>query len=720
MPRLLALLLSFPSSLLAGGWLPVSSPPRVGAAAYDQSQATVASNGIDYLAAWTSITPGGSHVYATKVNSDGTLADEIAHQLDANAARAFAVSLTQGRDGYLASWLSENGLTAAITDSFGRIERQATIPRAGMSNGAVHRTLSAWNGSIYLVVTGFDHAIIGTTLDNNGSVLDANIPIGDMHGYITPAALIADREGFLLVVAKAVPDATRHDLYGIRIGNGGIGQWFLIRSVASPVSGVGVAFDGTTDVIAWSDQFGLWMAALDPQTNTTGLSRQLIPAASGIGRAVISGGKTWITCRFADRSWHAVAIGADGKVEQAGPGTDLAANGSSVFVIDSSSADVYGHFAASAANPFLVSKSQTDQQHGNVASDGHNVLAAWDEEIDHVRHILAGRLDPGGQPLDGQGLLISRAGDNTSPSAAFNGHDYLVAWHRNVDGKHEIAARRVSAAGQLLDAEDLILGDTNVEGEPSVASDGSGWLVMWGATVPGSGCVGYGPAERVFAGRVSADGTVLDPGGIAVTPASAPAPYDIDVAWTGSNYVAAWEGRCGLAYYAAISVTVETAFLSSDLSKISRGTPLALRGLEARPRVVPGPNQSLIAWNNGGVADFRVAGNAPSIPPRKRTARVESAPASNGLGSFVTAGRTRDGEFAILSTMTIPWASLYQGLFETRIKSDGTLSSRLVLIVESNETFAGRITQLGPSRFLPESRFEAAAGAERVLLRGLD
>src|SRR5439155_1759547 len=187
----------------------------------------------------------------------------------------------------------------------------------------------------------------------------------------------------------------------------------------------------------------------------------------------------------------------------------------------------------------------------------------------------------------------------------------------------------------------LILGDATGDGEPSVASDGSGWLVMWGATVPGVGCGGYGGAERVLAGRVSAAGAPLDPGGIAVTPASAPAPYDIDVAWTGSNYVAAWEGRCGVVYYGRRSFTVETVFMSGDLSNISHGIPFGLRGVEATPRVVPGRNQSLIAWNNGGVVDFRLVGNAPSIPPRKRTARIESAPAGSGIGSFVTAGRTR-------------------------------------------------------------------------------
>ena len=203
-----------------------------------------------------------------------------------------------------------------------------------------------------------------------------------------------------------------------------------------------------------------------------------------------------------------------------------------------------------------------------------------------------------------------------------------------------------------------------------MASDGSGWLVMWGASVPGVGCGGYGGAERVFAGRISAAGIVLDPGGIAVTPASAPAPYDIDVAWTGSNYVAAWEGRCGVVYYGRMSVTVETAFMNSDLSSVSHGTPFGLRGIEARPRVVPGRDQSLIGWNNGGVVDFRVVGNAPSIPPRKRTARIESAPAGIDIGSFVTAGRTRDGEFAVLSTMAIPWATAYAGTTPMAPRSD--------------------------------------------------
>src|SRR5258705_3071836 len=44
---------------------------------------------------------------------------------------------------------------------------------------------------------------------------------------------------------------------------------------------------------------------------------------------------------------------------------------------------------------------------------------------------------------------------------------------------------------------DLILGDAAMEGEPSVATDGSNWLVMWAAPVPGPSCASFGEAVRV-------------------------------------------------------------------------------------------------------------------------------------------------------------------------------------------------------------------------------
>src|SRR5881628_3454038 len=175
----------------------VTATPRIGPAAYDQIGPAIASNGFDYLVAWTTTLPTGPAVSAVRVNSDETLATPVAVPLDSNAR---SVTVTPGRDGYFAAWISDKGLNVAITDSYGRIEHSVTIPQDGLTAGA--QTLAAWNGAVCLVVAGFAGPFLGTLLDNNGDVIQSGIPLGDAHGEITRFSLIVDSVGFLLLSTK--------------------------------------------------------------------------------------------------------------------------------------------------------------------------------------------------------------------------------------------------------------------------------------------------------------------------------------------------------------------------------------------------------------------------------------------------------------------------------------------------------------------------------------
>jgi len=603
--------------------------------------------------------------------------------------------------------MSEKGLTAAIMDSFGRIERQVTIPRSEDGGYFATRTLSAWNGVSHLVVTGSAYAIIGAALDNNCDILEPAIPLGDMHGEWAPMALTAEGDGFLLLASKRAnaTEPRRDDIYGIRITSGGVaGEWFLVRSVASRVTGLGAV----GDVVVWSDEFGLWML-----TNG-GPSRQLAQAAVGVRRLVIAGGRTWI----AYGGEMVIAVDGAGNVTPQPQATDIASNGSSVLAVKG----VEGRFLAPAATqPFIVAKSQTDQQRGNLAGDGQNLIAVWDEEIDGKRQIFAGRYDAGRNLRTASGIRISGDGDNSGPSVAFNGRDYLIAWGRKIDGReNEVAARRLSASGEVLDTEDLILGDTPVA-YPSVASDGSNWLVLWSERLTVSGCNTFGYGVRLFAARVGPSGVLLDPGGVPIAPQLPTDAHDFDVAWTGTNYIAAWETRCVLGKFTA-TVGVDAAFISSDLSSIATLTLSKTAEGATHPRIVPGSDRSLIVWQKARDIQFEVVANAsPPTPSRRRVVRTKAPRPRPSIGTLVAAGKGRNGELAIVTQMAVPWALTDQGIFETIVAADGTLSPpRLLFIVDPDDVFMGRMVQMGASRFLSDARFDPAAGAQRMWLRELD
>lgn len=733
--------------LRASGWIPFTQTSRIDAAADDQWQPTVASNGFDYLVGWETSPPSGStsSVYVTRVNSDGTLATDVALPLDPTARDAHSLTVVPGRDGYFATWISDKGLNVAIMDSYGRIERRATVPQDDPNRS--NQTLAAWNGAVSLVVSGAVGPFVGTLVDNNGEVLGSNIPIGDTHGESRIfKALTADSAGFLILSTK--PTMTGDAIYGRRINSSGVaGDWFLVRSVASSVWGLSVASDGFRDVIVWSDEFGLWTLELDAQSNITSPSRQLGPDRASIGQVIIANGRTWITYETfrPDTPDFAITIESNGMVNAPvliglGQVGHAASNGSTVLSVQSvpEAAPVVDHdivgrllSLAAATAPFLVSKSKTEQRNGDLVTDREgNVIAVWDEKVGTEHRIFAARFDTNRTALDPSGVQVSATGENTNPSAAFNGTNYLVVWTQLIDGKRQTVARRFSPDGRVLDSDDAILGDASYDSAPRVAWDGSNWLVVWVRSMPAtSNCGNSGPRTLIYAARVSASGVVLDPEGIPIAPTGALDQIDVDLGWAGSRYVVAWTNVCS-GYHQPTQTSIGAAVIAADLSR-AEVSSLSLVGSSrdsvsyGKPRVVPGPDRSLIAWqrtaNGAAVTEFRIIDNGlPTL--RKRAVGPRPVAFGTVSGPLIAAGRDVNGHFIVLTEMTIPTASPYQGLFMTTVASEGIPQTTTFLsVLDNDEIFLGDLIPHDGALWIAESllnpAFDPVAGARRLWIR---
>src|SRR6185436_15947083 len=115
----------------------------------------------------------------TMVRSDGTVGAELATPLDLEAARSYGVSVTAGRDGYFAAWISEKGINAAILDSFGRVERRTAVPYTDVLHNV--QTSSAWNGAVHLVVArSATRPAVAAVFDNNGTAIAPPIAISEV------------------------------------------------------------------------------------------------------------------------------------------------------------------------------------------------------------------------------------------------------------------------------------------------------------------------------------------------------------------------------------------------------------------------------------------------------------------------------------------------------------------------------------------------------------
>jgi hypothetical protein len=133
-----------------------------------------------------------------------------------------------------------------------------------------------------------------------------------------------------------------------------------------------------------------------------------------------------------------------------------------------------------------------------VAFDGTNHLVVWHDGRPGSEGVYAARVGPGGERLDGAGILI---GAGWSPEVSFDGENFLVAWL----GSTGLAAVRVSRSGEVLD-EPIAIPDS-YDSQFALGFDGSNHLVS------------YVRESRLVAVRLSPGGALLDPTPIALSSA---------------------------------------------------------------------------------------------------------------------------------------------------------------------------------------------------------
>lgn len=171
--------------------------------------------------------------------------------------------------------------------------------------------------------------------------------------------------------------------------------------------------------------------------------------------------------------------------------------------------------------PFLIAPSGGNQTDPALAFDGTNYLVAWQETAStatlglNVARVSTGGvvLDP--VPLNLFGQLPGLAGYiPIIPSVAFDGTNYLVAYRDSrpvLGGSATVSAARVSPAGVLLDGSSTTPGiavtmDKTLQiGRISAAFLGSEYWLVWDQSTMSS-------ASQLFAARISKAGVVMSPG----------------------------------------------------------------------------------------------------------------------------------------------------------------------------------------------------------------
>ncbi len=145
----------------------------------------------------------------------------------------------------------------------------------------------------------------------------------------------------------------------------------------------------------------------------------------------------------------------------------------------------------------------------DVVYMGRDFLVAWTGI-----GIEGTRVSPSGAVLDPAGLALSPPSFfiENAPSLAFDGTTALVVWAKFGD----IVASRVTPAGTVVGTPGFPIADAPEEqGLPDVAFDGTGYRVVWLDTRSPPSALN---PLNVYGARVERDGTVLEPGGVALLP----------------------------------------------------------------------------------------------------------------------------------------------------------------------------------------------------------
>jgi hypothetical protein len=303
------------------------------------------------------------------------------------------------------------------------------------------------------------------------------------------------------------------------------------------------------------------------------------------------------------------------------------------------------------------------EQRPGIASNGGAFAVGW------ARHTVNTNSEPQVQLVDGSGATVGSpvvVGDlaiSPTVSVAALGGGYVAAWSAG-----RIEARRIGAAGTLLDETPIGLSDSPAElyeDTPSVASSGNQVLVAWIQR----------PGSAIQAARLDATGTVLDPEPVGLTPED-PSVDQPTVGWNGVAYLVAWWQLDGLVTLAGAEVNRLGAVLETST-------------LAVVPHMTPGGGPPLVAAGTGSrntigyaALDLAAPGGGASRAYVRSIAFDTQAPTTTAPGYAVVTGALGAGT---RPSVRISWtgADALSGVatYEVREQVDGgpwrTITTRL-------------------------------------------
>jgi hypothetical protein len=565
----------------------------------DQYHPAVASNGDIFMVIWEderNKPATGIDIYGARVTADGQVSESSSIKVCDEPDDQTLPALSSGEGNFLAVWVDyRSGTNKDIYANF--ISGNGNVTS---SEGLAICTQGGWqnspdlcfDGSRYLIVwadqRGFSKDIFGTFLKTDGTVSHTNgtgiVTIFNNQEY--PSLARSETQFFLAwqeTQAGAPPK-----IYGGRLNAAGVLQdaaGILIASdemapcLEPDVASISADFlitysNGTGDFAEDYDIAAKRVSADGIIMDPDGLDVCSQPGAQNEPAVAFAGPKSMI-------AW-----------------TDMRATFADIYftLIDGSGV---------VENPdgLRMTGATSEQLNVSLAFDGTNYLAVWcDTWCDGRNNIFATLIDDDGNILEpGVIEVATEAGLHNNPVAAFNGTHYLVVWEHD----RKIVGKRISNTGVNLDNQEIIISQGELLREqPVVESDGTNWLVAW-ADYRNSVRTEY--HRDIFGAIIDNDGAVIQPEGIPLIELYYDQVYP-DIVYAGDHYVMIWEdyrsGEGSLPNIYAARISAEGAVIDNG------GVGIALNGNLAmyRPRIAWDSTNFLACWHSGTEGDLNIDG----------------------------------------------------------------------------------------------------------------
>jgi hypothetical protein len=489
-------------------------------------------DGTNYLVVWGYAESSGQYdIYGMRVSKEGELLDNQPFVVsDASGAQISPEVAFDGTN-YLVVWYDSRG--GVSYDIYGaRVAQDGTVLNSAgiaISTASEHQYFPdvSSDGTNYMVVwqdeRNGEFDIYGSRVGQDGIVNDpAGIQISLAADEQNRPSIDFDGTNYFVAWGD-YRSGSSNDIYGSLITPDGTvlnGEGIPISTAADNQQMPSVSFGDTNYLVTWYDRrdgsnydiFGARVNKSGDVHEPSGISISNIDVQQ-VTTAVISYSGQWLV------AWRDNRNGGYNDIY----GSRISASGT---VTDE--------------DGILISTSAQAQTKPAVASDGINYLVVWEEARSggYSTDIYGMRIDASGRQLDDDAIAISTStGSQNYPAVAFdNDSTYLVVWQDDRSGTNDIYGARVTASGNVLDPPGIAISTaTSRQQFPSVAADGTNFLVVWSDERGGSSST-----DDIYGTIVEPDGSVLSPSGNVIAD-DANWQDNPSVAFDGTNYLVVWD-----------------------------------------------------------------------------------------------------------------------------------------------------------------------------------